>query len=223
MTRPSPRTATGRPPLRDSAPITAGPPGPEPGTRRTPRHRPIAFPAHQLFEYLLAGALAELSVHIGRSGLLLGAAGAFALLALTARGPLGVARLVGPRLHGVLDIVVALALAAAPLVPALRPDVTGIIVVEVAALAWLRLATLTRYTRAPPRSDGGSVTAEAAAPDPPSSGAPSSGALVARGLGMIAGRSARRLPDAEEKLRAGARQAGRQAAALQRRWRKPTD
>jgi hypothetical protein len=181
----------------------------------------------------LAGALAELSVHIGRSGLLLGAAGAFALLALTARGPLGVARLVGPRLHGVLDIVVALALAAAPLVPALRPDVTGIIVVEVAALAWLRLATLTRYTRAPPRSDGGSVTAEAAAPDPPSSGAPSSGApssgapssgaLVARGLGMIAGRSARRLPDAEEKLRAGARQAGRQAAALQRRWRKPTD
>ena len=167
----------------------------------------------------MAGALAELSVHIARSGLLLAAAGAFALLAITARGPLGIIRLCGPRLHGALDIAVAVALAAAPILPALRPDATGILVVEVAALAWIRLATLTPYTRpapdSPPSLFAGPVpgsASDAAATPPP-------GAAVARGLGILAGRSARRLPEAEEKLRTGARHAGRHAARL-RAWRK---
>ena len=177
-----------------------------------------------------------MSIHIGRSGLLLAAAGAFALLAITARGPLGLARVCGPRLHATLDIVVALAVAAAPIVPALRPDITGIAVVEVAALAWVRLATLTRYTRPPARPDAGmagaasspgsvaSAPIEAGPPDagpPQPPGLPPAGVVVVRGLGILAGRSARRLPDAEEKLRDGARQAGRHAARLQRTWRKP--
>jgi hypothetical protein len=169
----------------------------------------------------LAGALAELSVHIARSGLLLAAAGAFALLAVTARGPLGIARVCGPRLHGALDIVVAVAMAAAPIVPAIRPDATGVLVVEVAALAWVRMATLTRYTRPAPASPAGPVVGPPAVPslDVPAA-TPPPGAVVARGLGILAGRSARRLPDAEEKLRTGARQAGRHAARL-RAWRKP--
>jgi len=163
-------------------------------------------------------------VHIARSGLLLAAAAAFAILALTARGPLGVARLVGPRLHAVLDVAVALAIAAAPAVPALRPDASGIIVVEVAALAWVRLATLTRYGKAPAPS-----RAPAPAPAPESLAPldapvpPTSGTVLARGLGVIAGRSVRRLPDAEDTLRSGARRAGRQAARLQRAWRKTSD
>jgi hypothetical protein len=170
----------------------------------------------------LAGALAELSVHIARSGLLLAAAGAFALLAVTARGPLGIARLCGPRLHGALDIAVAVAMAAAPILPAFRPDTTGILVVEVTALAWIRLATLTRYTRPAPGSPPSTVAspttvASSDAPVVP----PPPGAVVARGLGLLAGRSARRLPNADEKLRAGARQAGRHAARL-RAWRKPS-
>jgi hypothetical protein len=164
------------------------------------------------------------------------AAGAFALLAVTARGPLGLAKVCGPRLHGTLDIVVAVAIAAAPILPALRPDLTGIAVVEVTALAWVRLSTLTRYTRPaaargdaqggdtqpsdpvsgdPVRGDAASGTS-AAAP-----GLPFTGVVVARGLGILAGRSARRLPQAEERLRGGARQAGRHAARLQRTWRKP--
>jgi len=53
--------------------------------------------------------LAGLSIHIRHSALLVIAAGAFALLAVTARGPLGLARVCGPRLHATLDIVVALA------------------------------------------------------------------------------------------------------------------
>jgi len=177
----------------------------------------------------VAGALAGLSVHISRSGLLLAAAGAFALLAVTARGPLGLVRLCGPRLHATLDIVVALAVAAAPIVPALRPGIAGILAVEVTALAWLRLATLTRYTPArstPARSTPVSAGPDSVAPSPaPGRGLertepPLPGAVVARGLGILAGRSARRLPEAEEKLRSGARQAGRHAGRVHRTWRK---
>jgi hypothetical protein len=156
--------------------------------------------------------------------LLLVAAGAFVVLAVTARGPLGLVRICGPRLHATLDIVVALAVAAAPILPALRPDITGILVVEVAALAWVRLATLTRYTRVPsgssatidtvpaPLPTGQGPPVEPTVPPPPAT-------VMVRGLGFLAGRSARRLPDAEEKLRDGARQAGRHAARLQRAWR----
>ncbi|MGD0378574.1 MAG: hypothetical protein ABSC30_01180 [Acidimicrobiales bacterium] len=183
----------------------------------------------------MAGALAGLSIHIGHSGLLLIAAGAFALLAVTARGPLGLARVCGPRLHATLDIVVALAVAAAPIVRALRPDITGIAAVEVAALAWVRLSTLTRYTRAkavagtPTGVTGPGPGSGTVAPTPESPrdspAPPPPGALVLRGLGMLAGRSARRLPEAQEKaqekLRGGARQAGRHAGRVQRTWRKP--
>lgn len=205
------------------------------------RRRPIPFLAHQLLEYLVAGALAELSIHIRHSGLLLAAAGCFALLAATARGPLGLVRVCGPRLHAMLDIVVALAVAAAPIFPALRPDITGIVVVEVAAVAWVRLATLTRYTRlAAPVHAGAGLTgplrASSAVADGPGSSPsagpgtaspvdapalPAQGATVLRGLGVAAGRSARRLPEAEDKLRSGARHAGRHAARLHRAWRKP--
>ncbi len=236
MTARPPRTATSRPRPRGSAPITAGSPGPDPRRRRPPRPRPIPFLAHQLLEYLVAGALAGLSIHIRHSGLLLVAAGAFALLAVTARAPLGLARVCGPRLHATLDVVVAVAVAAAPILPALRPDITGVAAVEVAALAWLRLSTLTRYTRLPAPSrhatlagrgagvtDGavtdGAVTDGAVTDD--TAAGPTTGAMVLRGLGIVAGRSARRLPEAEEKLRGGARQAGRHAARLQRTWRKP--
>jgi hypothetical protein len=166
----------------------------------------------------VAGALAGLSIHLRHSGLLLAAAGAFALLAITARGPLGLARLCGPRLHATLDIVVAVAVAAAPIIPALRPDITGIATIEVTALAWVRLATLTRYTATNGTTGESAPTAGSADAGP---GLSVTGAVVARGLGTLAGRSARRLPGAEEKLRDGARQAGRQAARLQRSWRKP--
>lgn len=139
----------------------------------------------------------------------------------------------GPRLHATLDIVVALAVAAAPILPALRPDVTGIAVVEVAALAWIRLGTLTRYTRLTPQSlEPGPLETGLVEPRSPDAGPadagraeppalPLTGVVVARGLGMLAGRSARRLPEAEEKLRGGVRQAGRHAGRLQRTWRKP--
>ena len=115
-------------------------------------------------------------------------------------------------------------MAAAPILPALRPDFTGIVVVEVTAAAWLRLATLTRYPRSrSPRHRTGPAAPAPAAQSPTTTAAPlpRRGAVMLRGLGMLAGRSARRIPEAEAKLRSGARQAGRHAARLQRAWSSP--
>jgi len=44
-------------------------------------------------------------------------------------------------------VTVALCLALAPILPALRPDVTGILLAEFAAVGWLRLSTLTDFSR----------------------------------------------------------------------------
>jgi hypothetical protein len=102
---------------------------------------------HQLAEYALAVALVASSVHVSNGTLLLWAGVAFGLLATTAPGPLVVRPLCPPKLHAVLDVVVALCLALAPILPSLRPDVSGILLAEFAAVGWLRLATLTDFSR----------------------------------------------------------------------------
>jgi len=128
-----------------------------------------------------------------------------------------VVRVCGPRLHAGLDVTVALAVATAPAVAALRPDVAGIVVVEVAALAWLRMATLTRYRRPVATDEGPAVRDRSAAVG--RTAAVGRGSVVARRLGILAGRSTRRLPEAQQKLAGGARQAGRHAGRLRRSWR----
>lgn len=148
--------------------------------------------------------------------MLLGAA-AFALLGLTARGPLGVLRVCGPRVHAVGDVVVAGALGLAPILPALRPDLPGVVVVEFVALAWIRVATLTRYR--------GPVGTRRLLPAPHASAAPERGpdapaapglaAGVVRGLGRTAARSLQRVPGPQQ-LEADARRAAKGTATL---WR----
>jgi hypothetical protein len=202
---------------RDRAPISTGEPGPATGVSR--RRRPLAFALHQLLEYLLAVALVLLSVHIGRSRLLLAAGVIFGLLALTARGPLGLIRVCGARLHAVLDIGVGLLLAASPLVPALRPGVAGIVAVELAAAASLRVSMLTRYSpRRDPspmvgagsgvvRSDGPPANTTASGPE--TADEPPGPTLAAiRGLGRLVAGAQTRLPEAQVALEAGARRAG---------------
>ncbi|HLI72790.1 MAG TPA: hypothetical protein VKU86_02845 [Acidimicrobiales bacterium] len=234
------------PPLpRGSAPIATGE---EQAERRPSRRRPFPFGVHQVLEYVLAGVLVELSLHTARSGLLLGGAAAFALLALTARGPLGVMRLCGRRLHAAADIVVALALAAAPVLPSIRPSALGIVAIEVVALLWLRVVTLTRYASPPPpdsdapgrrerrgagrgapaaaRTDGraahdgvAKVKAAAQGPMAPSAGDTGRAADMARTLGLFAGRAARRMPQDSGELADQAREAGRRAARVHRALR----
>ncbi|HYA67934.1 MAG TPA: hypothetical protein VED63_04285 [Acidimicrobiales bacterium] len=151
-------------------------------------------------EYAIAVALVVTSVHVAGGGLLVAGGIAFGLLAATGRGPTGVAPVCPPRLHAALDVVVALCLALAPILPALRPDLTGILTVEFAAVGWLRVTTLTSFTRRTPVTtpDGQAVPppgrtagdTDATAPAPRSS---SRSAILggARHLGRGAGRARR--------------------------------
>jgi len=123
------------------------------------------------------------SVHVSGGGLLVAGGLAFGILAATGRGPTGVVRVCPPRLHAAFDLIVAAGLALAPILPALRPDVTGIIVIEFAAVGWIRLTTLTAFT---PRRAG-----EAPSGSVPGPVAPSAVRHGARRLGQGAGRARR--------------------------------
>ena len=112
------------------------------GTSRSDR-RWIPFAVLQAGELGVALSFAVLSVHVHNPVLLLGAAGLVTLLALTADGPLGVVRICGQRLHVHLVAVTAVLIAVAPVLPALRSDIEGIMVTTFGAVGLLRLSTLT--------------------------------------------------------------------------------
>jgi hypothetical protein len=103
----------------------------------------VPFWILQLAELLAAVALADLSLHVDRGGLLVAGTAVLALLAITADGPLGLIRVVPRRLHVYAVCVVAVVLALAPILPQIRPDASGIIIIEFGAVGLFRLATLT--------------------------------------------------------------------------------
>lgn len=103
----------------------------------------VPFWILQLAELLAAVALADLSLHVDRGGLLVAGTGVFALLAITANGPLGLVRVVPRRLHVHAVCVVAVLLALAPILPPIRPGASGIIIIEFGAVGLFRLATMT--------------------------------------------------------------------------------
>jgi hypothetical protein len=115
----------------------AGPP-----VDRSPRWR-IPFWALQVLELGVAFLLVTQSVHVGHGGLLVAAGIVFALLALTADGPLGVLRVCGQRLHVLVVAGLAIGCAALAFVPALRPDAEGLLVIVCAVVAVVYLATRT--------------------------------------------------------------------------------
>ncbi len=125
----------------------------EPSAAATRRWLP--FWILQASEVAVAVVFAEISVHVVKGRLLIIAAFVLAGLAITARGPLGIFRICGRRLHLLVMTAVAIAVALAPIVPALRPDIQGIIVVEFGAVGLIRLATLTRSDPSGPRVAGG--------------------------------------------------------------------
>lgn len=111
---------------------------------RPARRRWVPFWALQVAEVVVALVFVDISIHVHSGGLLIVAAVVFLLLAATADGPLGIARVCSPRLHLVLVVVAAALIGLAPVIPDLRPDVQGIIVVEFGVVGLIRLATLTR-------------------------------------------------------------------------------
>jgi hypothetical protein len=106
-------------------------------------NRVIPFWVLQATELVSLLALADLSLHVTNGGLLVGAGALFAVLAMVADGPLGVARVCGRRLHVVLVMAASVVVALAPILPAVRPDLEGILVIELVAVGLFRLATLT--------------------------------------------------------------------------------
>ena len=137
--------------------------------------RIIPFWILQAAGLLALVALADLSLHVGHGGTLVGAGAVYAVLAVTADGPLGLLHLCNRRLHTVLVAVVSVVVALSPLVPVLRPDIEGIIILEVIAVGMLRLATLTNTAAPRPRPVAGSgpVIEATAAPAPPVTAPPS--------------------------------------------------
>ena len=153
--RPTP-TPTSHPPLspEEGSPTTNEQVGR--GVERAPtgvgRQRRLPFALHQGLEYALAALLVDLGIHSVHGGLLFVAAAAFVILAATARGPLGILRLVGPSIHKALDVTVPVLIGLAPIWPAMRPDLGDTILLELLVLVWLRVTTLTSYrarTRTP--------------------------------------------------------------------------
>jgi hypothetical protein len=183
-------------------------------------------------ELVVAFIFVDISVHVADSGLLVAAALAFALLAVTARGPLGIVRICRPWLHLTLVVSVAVVVALAPIVPVVRPDIEGIIVIEFGAIGLIRLATLTDMSTASRRStarrgdrtvidttatvaDG--ATPRTAEPDDPRTTSPSGSGAAARWAGRAAGTLsasgkkavAKHRPEAEVQVKRAIRGAGR--------------
>ncbi len=194
----------------------AAPTGPGRGLRR-----PIPFGVHQVAEYGLAFILVTTSIHVSGGGLLVAGGVAFGLLAATGRGPTGLVRVCPPRVHATLDIAVALCLALAPILPSLRPDLTGILVVEFAAVGWLRLATLTTFTRRARDGRGhrGPPAKTATANAEP--GTTPAAVDAQRDAPADRGPSAPSLGDlAQSALHDGARRLGQEAGRARRVWRR---
>jgi pyruvate/2-oxoglutarate dehydrogenase complex dihydrolipoamide acyltransferase (E2) component len=164
----------------------------------------VPFWAHQLAEMLLGGLLLVEGARTGEhTAVLVGMGSLLLLLALMSDGALGAWPWIGRRLHRVLDLVAAAALAVSPLVLSLDA-VLPVVILEVAALGMLWLALRTNWTvraRRSARTRPAAPPAAAPAPTPapsspaptspvPSPPAPSSSAPpLARTLGTVAGKA----------------------------------
>jgi hypothetical protein len=176
--------------------------------------RTLPFALHQLIEVVLGIALVALSIHVSHPQLLVVTGFVFVLLALCSDGRLGVFRLIPVRVHAWLDVVVAVAAAIAPVFPPLRPDITGIVAIELAALAWLRISTLTRYRPPAPLLTAASAPGDTVAPMETTSPRDTpSGIPVAEPAPP--GGSSR---DFDRRVNAGSRQLGRVAGSLTRTY-----
>ena len=105
----------------------------------------VPFWAHQLAEMLLGGLLLVEGARTGQhTAVLVGMGGLLLLLALMSDGALGAWPWIGRRLHRVLDLVAAAALAVSPLVLSLDAFL-AIVILEAAALGMLWLALRTNW------------------------------------------------------------------------------
>ncbi len=127
----------------------------------------VPFWAHQLAEMLLGGLLLVEGARTGEhTAVLVGMGSLLLLLALMSDGALGAWPWIGRRLHRVLDLVAAAALAVSPLVLSLDA-VLPVVILEVAALGMLWLALRTNWTVRARRSARTRPAAPRPLPRPP--------------------------------------------------------
>jgi hypothetical protein len=165
---------------------------------------------------------------------LLAASAYLVAVALLSRGPLGLVRIVGPRLHQALDLVLVVGLAISPVYARSDLDWAGVIVAEALAVVLLRLAIRTRYVPAaaaggpvastsqagapaakPGRSAGGGDGAPPGAAKPPATPRPVP--TTAWTLGVLAARARRRGSGPDRALGDGARRLGTALGRANRR------
>lgn len=180
--------------------------------------------------------MVDLSLHTLHPYLLYAGAGIITMSSLVTDGPLALVHLVPRKAHAAADTGLAILLAAGPLLPALRPDLVGLLALELAMVAWLRISTLTRYSEREPRlvghrgqrpdapdaSRSASIEpTQSARPDGERARATSGGSLY-RALGRATAQSSGALARGSERaLLRGARLAGRSAAAVRARRTRP--
>lgn len=157
----------------------------------------IPFWVHQIVELLLGMLLLLQGARTGEHVVVLAGMGAvLLLLAVCSEGALAAWPWIGPRLHRVLDLVVAAALAVSPLVLGIT-HVLSIVVLELAAgaMVWLGVRTEWRRTaRRPARSTPAPSTTHApstphAPGRPPAAGPRADSPPVARKLGAAVGKA----------------------------------
>src|SRR5665213_1062077 len=191
----------------------------------------IPFWVLQVSELALAAVLADLSIHVAHGGLLIGAAAVLFLMAIVADGPLGIFRIVSRDLQVHMAVVVAIIFAIAVWLPGVRADSEEKVVVMVASIGLIRVATLTRTSagrgrrrRAPGRGEVIDATATVASPDPQPAPSvpPDSGDSAIRKAGRTTGAAAaagkravdEHRPIVEDQVKRGLRGAGRLAGRL---------
>lgn len=186
----------------------------------------------QASELALAVVFADLSIHVAHGGILIGAAVVLFLIAVTADGPLGIFRIVSRKRHAHLAVVVAVVFAVVVWLPGVHADSEEKVVVVVASIGLIRVATLTRTSasggssRRRSHGDGPVIEATAivAAPDlqtPPSNEPDVAGSAIRKagrttGAAAAAGKRAvdEHRPVVEDQVKRGLRSAGRLAGRL---------
>ena len=178
----------------------------------------IPFWVLQAAELGVAFVFVDVAVELGSSGSLVAGAALLAVLALVARGPLGIVRLCPRGLHVVLVVVASVTIALSPILAFLRPDVAGIIVVEFGAVGLIRLATLTRTTERDPVRSEALVPTEAAHDSVIERSARCAAAAAVLGRRALEQYG----PAAEDQARRALRGAGRSVGRMRRRASPPT-
>ncbi len=115
------------------------------GGRGSRQPRFIPYPAHELAEYILGAGLIVLGFHSsGRMSYVLeGSGGLWVLLGLLTRARLAIVKVIGRRLHEVLDLLLAAALALSPIEVRHHLDWIAVGVAEAVALIFVRMTLWT--------------------------------------------------------------------------------